>query len=179
MILIQRVCYHRAIVSPVWFWFSVFPQSCCQPTSSQWDIIASSFVWTCLVWKLCVYFEISRSQGWYKERSWVCTTWCASTFWPSRWVMIFPHACSYNIANEAFFSPCSASAGQPSGRESPNKILFLTNLPPETNEMMLTMLFNQWGLYCICRDISSNLTVVHHWFSFLAFISNTLHTIIN
>ena len=36
-----------------------------------------------------------------------------------------------------------AASGQPSGREAPNKILFLTNLPAETNEMMLTMLFNQ------------------------------------
>jgi hypothetical protein len=26
----------------------------------------------------------------------------------------------------------------------PNQILFLTNLPPETNEMMLSMLFNQF-----------------------------------
>lgn len=38
----------------------------------------------------------------------------------------------------------SASSGQPTGREAPNKILFLTNLPTETNEMMLTMLFNQF-----------------------------------
>lgn len=35
------------------------------------------------------------------------------------------------------------SSGQPTGKEAPNKILFLTNLPAETNEMMLTMLFNQ------------------------------------
>lgn len=38
----------------------------------------------------------------------------------------------------------NASSGQPTGREAPNKILFLTNLPTETNEMMLTMLFNQF-----------------------------------
>ena len=38
----------------------------------------------------------------------------------------------------------SASSGQPTGKEAPNKILFLTNLPTETNEMMLTMLFNQY-----------------------------------
>ncbi len=35
--------------------------------------------------------------------------------------------------------PHSALAEQP-----PNNILFLTNLPEETNEMMLTMLFNQF-----------------------------------
>ncbi len=37
----------------------------------------------------------------------------------------------------------SGSAGQPTGKEAPNKILFLTNLPAETNEMMLTLLYNQ------------------------------------
>lgn len=46
---------------------------------------------------------------------------------------------------QRYLSSCSASSGQPTGREAPNKILFLTNLPQETNEMMLTMLFNQWG----------------------------------
>merc|ERR1712192_158263 len=29
----------------------------------------------------------------------------------------------------------------------PNQILFLTNLPEETNEMMLSMLFNQVGIW--------------------------------
>ena len=33
------------------------------------------------------------------------------------------------------------SAGVP--EQPPNQILFLTNLPEETNEMMLSMLFNQ------------------------------------
>ena len=37
----------------------------------------------------------------------------------------------------------TAPGGQPTGREPPNKILFLTNLPEETNDMMLTMLFQQ------------------------------------
>ena len=30
------------------------------------------------------------------------------------------------------------------GKEGPNKILFITNLPEETNEMMLRVLFQQW-----------------------------------
>ena len=30
--------------------------------------------------------------------------------------------------------------------EVPNQILFLTNLPEETNEMMLSMLFQQYAL---------------------------------
>lgn len=37
--------------------------------------------------------------------------------------------------------------------QPPNQILFLTNLPDETSEMMLSMLFNQWVLlifYIIC-----------------------------
>ena len=33
---------------------------------------------------------------------------------------------------------------QPSGKEGPNKILFVTNLPEETNEMMLRVLFQQY-----------------------------------
>lgn len=37
-----------------------------------------------------------------------------------------------------------APTGHPTGKEAPNKILFLTSLPAETNEMMLTMLFNQF-----------------------------------
>merc|ERR1719423_563297 len=42
------------------------------------------------------------------------------------------------------------AAGPPSGATQgvdnapPNQILFLTNLPQETNEMMLSMLFNQF-----------------------------------
>lgn len=31
----------------------------------------------------------------------------------------------------------------PTGREQPNKILFLTNLPEETNDQMLMVLFQQ------------------------------------
>eukprot|EP00731_Ephydatia_muelleri_P024957 Em0017g40a len=34
--------------------------------------------------------------------------------------------------------------GAPTGREPPNKILFLTNLPEETNDQMLIMLFQQF-----------------------------------
>lgn len=34
--------------------------------------------------------------------------------------------------------------GGSSGKDLPNKILFLTNLPEETNEMMLSMLFQQF-----------------------------------
>lgn len=42
--------------------------------------------------------------------------------------------------------PHSALAEQP-----PNNILFLTNLPEETNSMMLTMLFNQFPGFKECR----------------------------
>merc|ERR1719228_2453814 len=35
-------------------------------------------------------------------------------------------------------------AGAGAGNAPPNQILFLTNLPEETNEMMLSMLFNQF-----------------------------------
>ena len=41
----------------------------------------------------------------------------------------------------------AAAAQQPSGPvmdAAPNQILFLTSLPEETNEMMLSMLFNQF-----------------------------------
>lgn len=33
--------------------------------------------------------------------------------------------------------------GPPMGEQPPNQILFLTNLPEETTEVMLQMLFNQ------------------------------------
>jgi hypothetical protein len=39
--------------------------------------------------------------------------------------------------------PAGAPAGGPVMEAPPNQILFLTNLPEETNEMMLQMLFNQ------------------------------------
>lgn len=35
------------------------------------------------------------------------------------------------------------------GKEGPNKILFITNLPEETNEMMLRVLFQQW----VCEEL--------------------------
>lgn len=41
----------------------------------------------------------------------------------------------------------SAGPGEnnaPAAEQPPNQILFLTNLPEETNEMMLSMLFNQF-----------------------------------
>jgi len=41
--------------------------------------------------------------------------------------------------------PHGAMPAQTGGENAaPNQILFLTNLPPETNEMMLSMLFNQF-----------------------------------
>lgn len=36
------------------------------------------------------------------------------------------------------------SGANPAAEQPPNQILFLTNLPEETNEMMLSMLFNQF-----------------------------------
>ena len=58
-----------------------------------------------------------------------------------------------NSTSMFFFSrlqpgaPGAAVAAQGVGgvdNAPPNQILFLTNLPPETNEMMLSMLFNQF-----------------------------------
>lgn len=42
--------------------------------------------------------------------------------------------------------PSSAENSNPNAQteQPPNQILFLTNLPEETNEMMLSMLFNQF-----------------------------------
>ena len=39
--------------------------------------------------------------------------------------------------------PAAGPIGGPVIEAPPNQILFLTNLPEETNEMMLQMLFNQ------------------------------------
>lgn len=41
-------------------------------------------------------------------------------------------------------APTQAAVGGPVIEAPPNQILFLTNLPEETNEMMLQMLFNQF-----------------------------------
>lgn len=53
-----------------------------------------------------------------------------------------------NLVSNAISSPASyPSSSQASVRQTeqpPNQILFLTNLPSETNEMMLSMLFNQF-----------------------------------
>ncbi|XP_064383956.1 U1 small nuclear ribonucleoprotein A-like [Halichondria panicea] len=43
--------------------------------------------------------------------------------------------------------PATHKSSSSSGREQPNKILFLTSLPEETNEQMLTMLFQQFPGY--------------------------------
>ena len=43
------------------------------------------------------------------------------------------------VSGAAPAAPAPALPEQP-----PNQILFITNLPEETNEMMLSMLFNQW-----------------------------------
>lgn len=40
--------------------------------------------------------------------------------------------------------PITAAAQSANQEQPPNQILFLTNLPEETNEMMLSMLFNQF-----------------------------------
>lgn len=40
--------------------------------------------------------------------------------------------------------PIQAAANSANVEQPPNQILFLTNLPEETNEMMLSMLFNQF-----------------------------------
>jgi U2 small nuclear ribonucleoprotein B'' len=40
--------------------------------------------------------------------------------------------------------PTQAAIQSSNAEQPPNQILFLTNLPDETNEMMLSMLFNQF-----------------------------------
>ncbi|GIY40419.1 u1 small nuclear ribonucleoprotein A [Caerostris darwini] len=56
-----------------------------------------------------------------------------------------------NLVSNALSSPASyPSSSQTSARQAeqpPNQILFLTNLPAETNEKMLFMLFNQFPGY--------------------------------
>ena len=45
---------------------------------------------------------------------------------------------------DGYFNSSCTAPSQPSGKEGPNKILFVTNLPEETNEMMLRVLFQQY-----------------------------------
>jgi len=47
-------------------------------------------------------------------------------------------------ANQLGGATAGAGGGPAGGDNTPNQILFLTNLPQETNEMMLSMLFNQF-----------------------------------
>ena len=51
----------------------------------------------------------------------------------------------------------AGAAGQGVDNAPPNQILFLTNLPPETNEMMLSMLFNQFPGFKEVRQQSAGL----------------------
>ena len=67
--------------------------------------------------------------------------------------------------------------------ELPNSILFLTNLPNETTELMLSMLFNQYSQFFLlitfnvikkCSGISHqwHFTIVLYWF--YSFFSTTI-----
>ena len=49
------------------------------------------------------------------------------------------------VANDSTAAAAPAPGAAPTviPEQPPNQILFLTNLPEETNEMMLSMLFNQ------------------------------------
>jgi len=49
--------------------------------------------------------------------------------------------------------------------QPPNQILFLTNLPDETTEMMLSMLFNQYVLY----DFFYKIELYMNYFNFCRF----------
>jgi len=44
--------------------------------------------------------------------------------------------------------------GTPVAEQPPHHILFLTNLPQETSDVMLSMLFNQWAtVNCVFTDV--------------------------
>ncbi|KAL7036686.1 hypothetical protein ACKWTF_008899 [Chironomus riparius] len=47
-------------------------------------------------------------------------------------------------AKKKTIDPAQAAINSSNIEQPPNQILFLTNLPDETNEMMLSMLFNQF-----------------------------------
>ena len=53
----------------------------------------------------------------------------------------FAHISAATVAPLATPAPAAAPTAMP--EQPPHHILFLTNLPEETNEMMLSMLFNQ------------------------------------
>jgi hypothetical protein len=50
-------------------------------------------------------------------------------------------AVNFIVTTFSFVAASHVSTAVP--EQPPNQILFLTNLPDETNEMMLSMLFNQ------------------------------------
>lgn len=61
-----------------------------------------------------------------------------------------------SFGGPASYYPAVGGAGVP--EQPPNQILFLTNLPEETNEMMLSMLFTQYELRVFCKLILWMLT---------------------
>ncbi|KAG5682370.1 hypothetical protein PVAND_011726 [Polypedilum vanderplanki] len=55
-----------------------------------------------------------------------------------------PKSTEEKKAKKKSVDPAQAAINSSSIEQPPNQILFLTNLPDETNEMMLSMLFNQF-----------------------------------
>ncbi|XP_070509871.1 U1 small nuclear ribonucleoprotein A [Chironomus tepperi] len=55
-----------------------------------------------------------------------------------------PKAVEEKKAKKKTIDPAQAAINSSNIEQPPNQILFLTNLPDETNEMMLSMLFNQF-----------------------------------
>lgn len=52
--------------------------------------------------------------------------------------------CHFRTKKPKSMDPAQAAINSSNAEQPPNQILFLTNLPDETNEMMLSMLFNQF-----------------------------------
>lgn len=96
-----------------------------------------------------------------RDGPWSDAPWCHTSWWNDAWADAWTDAPAGNVFFSStsvilfYFIFCSflISAGFLSSQVAenpPNHILFLTNLPEETNELMLSMLFNQSVTFFHC-----------------------------
>lgn len=94
-----------------------------------------------------------------RDGSWSDAPWCHTSWWNDAWANAWTDASTgkvfFSLTGVLWFRSFLISIGFcPQVAENPpNHILFLTNLPEETNELMLSMLFNQsvTFFHCIFR----------------------------
>lgn len=125
------------------------------------------------------------APSWYdaspRNGAWSDAPWCHTSWWHDAWTnasagsvcpafwqsMLSSVFFFYHFALAVLFCSSTVSVSSQVAENPPNHILFLTNLPEETNELMLSMLFNQSVTFphCIfvfafCMNVASDRIVV-------------------